>query len=98
MATISLASAKGGVGKSSLAILLSADFCLGRGWKVALLDSDLNQHSLAFGRKAKIPGLTVIGDVTEDNILPTLRQAETENDFVIIDLAGGSSTLALMAL
>jgi len=40
----------------------------------------------------------VIGDITEDNILPTLRKAEAENEIVIIDLAGGSSTLALMAL
>jgi chromosome partitioning protein len=98
MATVSLASAKGGVGKSTLAILISSHLCLVRGWRVALLDTDLNQHSSAFGRKAKIDGLTVISDVTEDNILPTIRQAEAENDVVIIDLAGGSSTLALMAL
>ncbi|MGE4049044.1 MAG: ParA family protein, partial [Acetobacteraceae bacterium] len=98
MATVSLASAKGGVGKSSLAILIGSELALAKGWKVALLDSDLNQHSVAFGKRANIPGLTVIGDISEDNILPTLRQAEAENDVVIIDLAGGSSTLALMAL
>src|SRR4051812_17890827 len=98
MATVSLASAKGGVGKSSLAILLGSELALAKGWKVALLDSDLNQHSLAFGKRAKIPGFNVIGGISEDNILPTLRQAEAENDVVIIDLAGGSSTLALMAL
>jgi chromosome partitioning protein len=98
MATVSLASAKGGVGKSSLAILIGSELALAKGWKVALLDSDLNQHSVAFDKKAKIPGFTVIGDITEDNILPTLRKAEAENEIVIIDLAGGSSTLALMAL
>jgi chromosome partitioning protein len=98
MATISLASAKGGVGKSSLAILIGSELALAKGWKVALLDSDLNQHSVAFGKKATIPGFTVIGDITEDNILPTLRKAEAESEIVIIDLAGGSSTLALMAL
>jgi len=98
MATISLASAKGGVGKTTLAILIAAELALAKGWKVALLDSDLNQHASAFGKRAKILGLTVIGDIGEDNILPTLRQAEAENDIVIVDLAGGSSTLALMAL
>ena len=98
MATISFASAKGGVGKSSLAILIGSELALAKGWKVALLDSDLNQHSAAFGTKATIPGFIVIGDITEDNILPTLRKAEVENEIVIIDLAGGSSTLALMAL
>jgi chromosome partitioning protein len=98
MATISLASAKGGVGKSSLAILIGTHLCMTRGWKVALLDSDLNQHAAAFGKKAKIDGFKVVPDITDENILPTLRQAEAENDVVIIDLAGGSSTLALMAL
>jgi chromosome partitioning protein len=98
MATISLASAKGGVGKTTLAILIAAELALAKGWKVALLDSDLNQHASAFGKRTKIPGLTVIGDVDEENVLSTLRQAEGENDIVIIDLAGGSSTLALMAL
>jgi chromosome partitioning protein len=96
--TISLASAKGGVGKSTLAILIAAELALAKGWRVTLLDSDLNQHASAFGRKARIPGLQVFGDITEDTILPTLRQTEAESDVVIIDLAGGSSTLALMAL
>jgi chromosome partitioning protein len=98
MATISIASAKGGCGKTTLAILIGAELALAKGWKVALLDSDLNQHASAFGKRANIPGLHVIGDIAEGTILPTLRQAEAENDVVIIDLAGGSSTLALMAL
>src|ERR1700753_3983051 len=98
MATISIASAKGGCGKTTLAILIGAELALAKGWKVALLDSDLNQHASAFGKRANIAGLQVFGDITEDTILPTLRQAETKNDVVIIDLAGGSSTLALMAL
>jgi chromosome partitioning protein len=98
MATISIASAKGGCGKTTLAILIGAELALAKNWRVALLDSDLNQHASAFGRRTKVPGLQVIGDITEDNILPTLREVEAANDVVIIDLAGGSSTLALMAL
>src|ERR1700712_5617949 len=98
MATISIASAKGGCGKTTLAILIGAELVLAKGWKVALLDSDLNQHASAFGKRCKIPSLQVIGDITEGNILPTLREMEAANDIVIIDLAGGSSTLALMAL
>jgi chromosome partitioning protein len=98
MAALSIASAKGGCGKTTLAILIGAELALTKGYKVALLDSDLNQHATAFGRKAHIPGLTVIPDISEQNILPALRKAEAEQDVVIIDLAGGSSTLALMAL
>jgi chromosome partitioning protein len=97
MAVVSLASAKGGCGKTTLAILLAAEFALD-GYRVALLDCDLNQHASAFGLKAKMPGLSVLPDVGEADILKTLRKAEADNDLVLIDLPGGSSTLAIKAL
>lgn len=97
MAIISIASAKGGCGKTTVAILLGAELALD-GYKVALLDCDLNQHASAFGVKAKLPGLTIIGDVTETNVLTELKKAEAAKDVVLIDLPGGSSTLALKAL
>lgn len=97
LATISVASAKGGCGKTTLSILLGSELALD-GYKVALLDSDLNQHASAFGRKAAIAGLSVIPDITEGNVLSVLRKAEEGHDVVLIDLPGGSSTLALKAL
>jgi chromosome partitioning protein len=97
MATLSIASAKGGCGKTTVAILLGAELALD-GYKVALLDSDLNQHASAFSAKARVPGLTIVGDVTDANVLATLKKAEAEQDVVLIDLPGGSSTLALKAL
>lgn len=97
MATIAIASAKGGCGKTTLAILLAAELALD-GYRVALLDSDLNQHASAFGARAHIPGLTIVADITEANVLAALRDAEARQDAVVIDLPGGSSTLALKAL
>lgn len=97
MATISIASDKGGPGKTTTAILVGAELALD-GYRVALLDTDLNQQAAAFGSKCEIPTLTIVGNVREDNILAELRKAETENEIVIIDLPGGSSTLALKAL
>jgi chromosome partitioning protein len=97
VATISIASDKGGPGKTTTAILLGCELALD-GYRVGLLDTDLNQQAAAFGNKADIPGLTVLGDVREDNILAALRKAEAENEIVIVDLPGGSSTLALKAL
>jgi chromosome partitioning protein len=97
MATLSIASAKGGCGKTTVSILLGAELALD-GYKVTLLDCDTNQHASAFGAKAKIPGLTIVGNVTEANVLAALKKAEVDRDVVLIDLPGGSSTLALKAL
>ncbi len=97
MAILSIASAKGGCGKSTTAILLGAELAL-EAYKVAVLDCDPNQHASAFGAKAKIPGLTIIGNVLEGNVLSELKKAEADNDVVLLDLPGGSSTLALKAL
>lgn len=97
MATISIASAKGGVGKTTVAILLGMDLALD-GYKVTLLDCDVNQHATAFGTKAGVPAFRVIPSVDENNVLGVLRKAEGDSDIVIIDLPGGSSTLALKAL
>lgn len=96
MRVITIASVKGGVGKTTLAILLGTELAL-EGYRVAMLDCDLNQHGVAFAEKADIANFSVIGDVDEDNVLPTLRQAKADNDLVVIDLPGVSSTLALKA-
>jgi chromosome partitioning protein len=97
LAVVSIASAKGGCSKSTLAILLGAEYALD-GYKAAVLDCDLNQHTTAFGLKAKLPGFSVVPDIGETEILKALREAEAKNDIVLIDLPGGSSTLALKAM
>jgi chromosome partitioning protein len=97
MATIAIASAKGGCGKTTLAILLGTELAL-EGYTVALLDCDVNQHATAFGKKAAVSGFAVVPSIDEGNVLSELRKAEAERDVVLIDLPGGSSTLALKAL
>lgn len=97
MATASIASTKGGCSKTTLAILLGMEYALD-GFKTAILDCDLNQHATAFGLKAKLPNFSVTPDIGERDILKALRAAEEQNDIVLIDLPGGSSTLALKAM
>ena len=92
MATLSIASAKGGVGKTTVAISVSAELALD-GYRVALLDCDLNQHASHFGKIAEIAGLTVVPAIDEKNVLPALRKAQGENDLVVIDLPGGSAPM-----
>jgi len=97
MATIAVASAKGGCGKTTVSLLVGTELGF-EGYKVALLDCDANQHATAFGLKAQIPGFVVYPDINEGNVVKTVRGAEEKNDVVIVDLPGGSSTLALKTL
>lgn len=97
MATLCISSTKGGCGKSTIAICIASELALD-GYRVSLLDCDLNQHATLFGQVCDIPGLAVVPAVDERNVLSGLRKAQEEADLVIIDLAGGSSTLALKAL
>jgi chromosome partitioning protein len=96
MATISIASDKGGPGKTTTSCLIAAELALD-GYRVSLLDCDVNQQAAAFGEKAKIAGLVLIPDVNEHNILAILKKAEAESEIIMIDLPGGSSALALKA-
>lgn len=97
MATISIASAKGGCGKTTVAILIGT-YLSQSGYEVTLLDCDINQHATAFGEKANLENFHVKPSIDEFNILSSLRDAEKVSDVVFIDLPGGSSTLALKAL
>jgi chromosome partitioning protein len=94
---ISMASAKGGCSKTTLSVGLGAELAL-MGVKVTVLDADLNQHATKFGEKAAITGFTVVGEVTETNVLGEIRKANETSDLVIVDLPGGSSMLALKAM
>ena len=97
MAIISLASSKGGVGKSTLSILIGAELA-GYGYRVSVLDCDINQHASTFGEKCSIERFSVVSDINDHNFLQALRDAEARSDVVIVDLAGETSRLNLKAL
>jgi chromosome partitioning protein len=94
---IAVASAKGGCGKTTTAILLGAELALS-GHRVQILDADINQHAAAFGQRATIQGLGVTADIHEGNLLPAMRAAvEQGAEIIITDLPGGTSLLAFKA-
>lgn len=97
MATLCVSSTKGGCGKSTVAITVASELALD-GYRVSLLDCDLNQHATHFGQICDIEHLKVVPAIDERNVLAALRKAQEETDLVVIDLPGGSSTLALKAL
>lgn len=96
-AVVSIASAKGGCSKTTLAVGIAVELAL-ENYAVVVLDADLNQHATKFGDKAQLANFSVVGDVHEGNILQQMKAAYETADMIIVDLPGGSSMVAVKAL
>jgi chromosome partitioning protein len=101
MPVIVVGSPKGGVGKTTTALLLA--FVLANlGATVAIIDADPNRLIV---NSATLPGvpqnIEIVGDkppVTEDAILDMIEAASTRSAFVIVDLEGTASLMVALAV
>jgi chromosome partitioning protein len=98
MPTISFVSPKGGVGKTTAAVLLATEIAR-KGKAVTVIDADPNKPISAW---ARLPGrpehLTVVSEIHEDTIIDEIERAEAESPFVIIDLEGTASLMVGYAI
>ena len=98
MPTIVFASPKGGVGKSTAAVLLATELA-GFGAGVTMIDADPNKP---LSQWAKRPGkpekLTVLADIAEDSIIDSIESAALQTPFVIVDLEGTASMMVGYAM
>jgi chromosome partitioning protein len=98
MPTIVFASPKGGVGKSTAAVLLAAELA-SHGGTVTMIDADPNRPLTQW---ASLPGkpdnLTVVAVATEESIIDTIEHAATLTTFVIVDLEGTASMMVGYAM
>ncbi|KKJ75232.1 hypothetical protein WH95_19610 [Kiloniella litopenaei] len=94
MPTIVLASSKGGVGKTTIALVL-AQALVQAGAKVSLIDADPNSPISMWEKrtgKENIPKMLSLElGVTEDNIVEKIDEAAEKNVFVIVDLEGSAN-------
>lgn len=97
MPVISLASPKGGCGKSTTALVLATTLAA-RGARVALLDADPNQPLVAWAQGGTASPVTVIGGISESQILTVIDAERAEQDFVFIDLEGAATRLQSRAI
>lgn len=99
MPTIVFVSAKGGVGKTTSALLLALGLLQsgrpGPGAKIALIDSDPNLPLTAW---ADLPGrpaaLALFQAPTFADLPAALRKARAASDWVIVDTEGGAPRMA----
>lgn len=98
MPTIVFASPKGGVGKSTAAVLLATELA-SHGGSVTMIDADPNKP---LSQWASLPGkpekLVVIDTATEETIIDTIEKAALKTTFVIVDLEGTASMMAGYAM
>ena len=98
MPVVVLASAKGGCGKTTCAVILGSELAQ-RGASVTIIDADPNRNVADW---AKLPGapadLNVVGEVTEETIVDAIEDASRRSTFVIADLEGSASLLVSYAV
>jgi chromosome partitioning protein len=98
MPVVVLASAKGGCGKTTCAVILGSELAQ-RGASVTIIDADPNRNVADWAKLPGVPaGLNVVGEVTEETIVDAIEDASQRSTFVIADLEGSASLLVSYAV
>ena len=98
MPTIVFASPKGGVGKSTSAVVLASELAQS-GAEVAIIDADPNRPVSKWGRlEGKPPNLTVVSDATEATVIDEIETWSARVPFVVVDLEGTASMTVAYAI
>lgn len=93
MAVIVFASPKGGVGKTTAAVLLGTELAQ-HGGSVTILDADPNEMVVKWASTgSSLPNISVMGSVDETNFHDKLEAATAKSAFVIVDLEGTASLM-----
>ena len=97
MSIITIATTKGGAGKTTLARLILARSALS-GLKTAAIDADFN-HTLTdwIATAAKHP-ITARHELDETKIVPAVEELHNSHDVVVIDTAGAASQATIFAI
>lgn len=88
MPVISFVSSKGGVGKTTGAVVLAGEL-VDSGRRVVMIDADPNRPLVQWAALRPLPErLSVVADESADTIIDTIEDARAKSDFVIVDLEG----------
>lgn len=98
MPVVTIASPKGGAGKSTASVILGTELAYA-GAAVTILDCDPNRSITIWADRAKLPArMLVRSDVGESDIVRTLKQQDADGRVVIVDLEGVASRLVSRAI
>ena len=98
MPTILFASSKGGVSKSTSAVVLGTQIAI-RGASVTMIDADPNHPVATWAKRPGKPeALTVVSGVNERTIIDEIETAAEQTSFVIVDVEGTASMTVAYAI
>jgi chromosome partitioning protein len=98
MPVVIIASPKGGSGKSTSAVLLGTELAHA-GAQVTMLDCDPNHSLSLWADRGKVPArIRVLSDVSEAEIVRTIRKHDADGGIVLVDLEGVASRLVSRAI
>lgn len=97
MPVIVMASPKGGVGKSTCAVLLATEFAA-MGAEVTVLDCDPNRSLTRWASHGLPDRITLHSDVGRAEVVPTIKAADGDGRIVVVDLEGVASQLVSRAI
>lgn len=102
MSVIVFASSKGGAGKTTACVVLACELArqgIEKNIDISLIDADPNQHSAAWAKiDGKPKNIRLYENVTEENILDVIDQAQEQTPFVLVDLEGIASSAVVGAI
>lgn len=97
MPVITFASAKGGAGKTTSAIILATT--LSKDYPVVLVDADPARRLMSWAEKARLPErLEVVASQGERTIHKEIDRGLASGEFVIVDLEGAATRLNAFAM
>ncbi len=98
MPTIVFANPKGGVGKSTAAVILATQLAH-KGARVTILDADPNKPISHWGKRGRVPqNINVVADISESTIIDEIDAAAQNTPFVVVDLEGTASMMVAYAI
>ena len=97
MPTIVFVSPKGGVGKTTSALLLATQFA--ELYDVSVIDADPNRPIKAWAAGGATPArMTIVSDADEENILERIEEAAAKTPLVVVDLEGTAAKIVVLAV
>jgi chromosome partitioning protein len=97
MPTIAFVSPKGGVGKTTSALLFAT--AIAALYDVTVIDADPNHPIETWAKGGNTPErLAIISDANEDNIIERIGEAAEKTPFVVVDLEGTASKIVVYAI